>query len=519
MITYLINFTLCSTLLFAVYALLLQNKVMYGFNRFYLLLAIGFSLVVPLVSIEQQVTVVRNMVEAQVEDFTATDIMEADSPTLVQSKPHPNYLMYAGVSIYLVVAACLLLRFAVNLFKLRHLVKTHERLRYDGYNIVLINDSIAPHSFVNCIFVSEADYRTGRIGNDILKHEQAHISQRHTIDILLMELLQAICWFNPVLILYRRAVRLNHEFLADAAVLSNDADVKTYQYLLLNQFSQTHSLAIASSFNYSNTKKRLIMMTMKTSRGASAFAHVTAFVVLTGAFMLFCQKTQAFQQDDVQPVKQKSRLSKETVAKINKFKERFKKFSKYPHTEKGASAELMSEYASLIAKNESKPLKQGERFASVSPEDEVRMEEIFRQMSLEQQEQQKICFRTPFPKLPKRTITQQELQSWKENVNIYGVWIDEKQVKNEELAKYTTSEFSRYSESKLAPNAKNYKYHKYQVDLMTNAAYERYLAVPQPKYIIYYKSRPVVFATPIATVTAPKPLKKTVIKDVEYENI
>ncbi|MDT3403162.1 M56 family metallopeptidase [Mucilaginibacter terrae] len=507
MINYLISFTLCSALLYAVYALLLQNKVIYGFNRFYLLFSICFSLVVPLVTVEQAVPAAQNMIKEQVANFKddMLTVIEGTSPQ-TEVKPKTNYGIYACVCIYILIATCLLVKFAVNMLKLTRLIKANERIAYNKSTLVLINDSIAPHSFLNYIFLNKDDYYSGRISNDILKHEQAHISQRHSIDILWIELLQAISWFNPVLILYRRAIRLNHEFLADAAVLRQKGDVKAYQHLLLHQFSQTNGLAIASSFNYSNTKKRLIMMTMNTSKGASVIARGTAFAVLTGAFMLFCQKTQAFQQVEVQPVKQKSETRKHPEKQENKStKPIHLRFSKYHHTKEGVSEELLNEYAAIASKYKSLPIDRNKLSATIS-DDKARMEKIFRQMSIEQQYAQKIGFMFPSPKIGKKAPTSAQFSSWK-NSKMYGVWINDRHVNNSVLDDYKAADFNLVFVSRLMPNAINYKNYKYQVDLMTVDAYQEYLNKPQPEYLMYYSYRPVTIPSLNPAVTFPKPRK------------
>jgi hypothetical protein len=115
------------------------------------------------------------------------------------------------------------------------------------------------------VFVNAEDYKNGRITKELLLHEFAHITQRHSLDIIFVELLQIMFWFNPLILLYKKAIRLNHEYLADSAVLNADIDLSGYQKLLLNFVFRNNSIYLASSFNYSLTKKRLLMMTKNNS--------------------------------------------------------------------------------------------------------------------------------------------------------------------------------------------------------------------------------------------------------------
>jgi hypothetical protein len=99
-----------------------------------------------------------------------------------------------------------------------------------------------------------------------LLHELAHVKQKHSLDILMVELLQIVFWFIPILSIYRKAIKLNHEFLADTAVLKKHKNIVYYQQLLLATASFNSQHYLASSINYSVTKKRLEMMTKHTKK-------------------------------------------------------------------------------------------------------------------------------------------------------------------------------------------------------------------------------------------------------------
>jgi len=97
-----------------------------------------------------------------------------------------------------------------------------------------MNQPMAPFSFFSTIFVHDMDYEKEQIPQAVLLHELAHTRQKHSFDMIFIELLQILFWFNPLILLYKRAMRLNHEYLADAAVLQAKTDLFAYQNQLLN---------------------------------------------------------------------------------------------------------------------------------------------------------------------------------------------------------------------------------------------------------------------------------------------
>ena len=94
----------------------------------------------------------------------------------------------------------------------------------------------------------------------LIAHESAHVLQKHSLDILLVELIHCLYWFNPLLILYKKAIRLNHEYLADEAVIRQTQIPTVYMHLLINQAGTNSISRFATSFNYGQTHKRLNMM-------------------------------------------------------------------------------------------------------------------------------------------------------------------------------------------------------------------------------------------------------------------
>ena len=100
----------------------------------------------------------------------------------------------------------------------------------------------------------------------VLEHEKVHARQYHTLDIMLLEVLRVFFWFNPVLWLYKSAVRQNLEYLADHFAIESATDKKSYQYLMLKQAVNTQEYTLANSFYNSLIKKRIVMLNQNQSK-------------------------------------------------------------------------------------------------------------------------------------------------------------------------------------------------------------------------------------------------------------
>lgn len=273
---YIIKMILCSGLFFLVYFLFLEKEKMYRFNRFYLLFSFAFSLLIPFITIkfetQSSLQTVGNYILAPTEDFPEVKSFQYVNPT--ENLISLYQLLLLG---YLIITFILLMRFAKNLFKMYLKIKERKFISYQESKLILTEENLTPHSFLNRIFLNKTAFEKGNIEEEILFHELTHIKQHHTIDVLLIELTTVFLWFNPFVFLYRKAIKLNHEFLADQAVVNRFQNLRAYQYLLIDKTSQQKALSITSQFNFLITKKRLIMITRHTSVKTCFFCSYFVF--------------------------------------------------------------------------------------------------------------------------------------------------------------------------------------------------------------------------------------------------
>lgn len=260
MIIYLFKSGLLLAIFYAVYKLLLENEKMFRFNRIYLLGSIVFSLVIPL-----QLFSIASLFPSKIKTIQLDEIMIVANKSILNDVSYNEIITFFLGAIYILIAAILLIRFSINVSSFFLKMKKNSIEFIEDQKLVLIKESILPHSFWNAIFISKEDFANGKIPSELIAHEKAHLQQKHTLDILFVEVLQIVFWFNPMFILFEKAIKLNHEFLADEAVNKQFGEIKNYQNLLLDFASNKQTVALASTINYLITKKRLLMMTKKES--------------------------------------------------------------------------------------------------------------------------------------------------------------------------------------------------------------------------------------------------------------
>lgn len=271
MIVFLIHFVLGLTLSYMIYHFLLRKEKMHQFNRFYLISILVLSVVVPLLNIRLVSDIVSPV---QVLAWNASDSFGVWS--------FSSYLW----TTYFLISGLFLLRFFYNLWTIIRKIRASHRVVVSNRTFVLVEENILPHTFLHFIFVSREEYEKQRIEEELFTHEQTHASEYHTLDVLFVELYQCVFWFNPVLILVKKAIRLNHEFIADEKVIRAHQNIPEYQYLLLDLVGRKPYHGLSSSINYSITKRRFNMMGREPSKWTSGLIKLmVAPVLLLFVFM------------------------------------------------------------------------------------------------------------------------------------------------------------------------------------------------------------------------------------------
>ena len=290
-INYIIRSSLSLALLFLFYIIFLRKDKMHKFNRFYLLTSVIFSFGIPLLTIPSffpstSVTKLVGISNFQ-DSYYQLQILTLQQGSQFNFEKQIPYL-------YFFISLIFLIRFTFNLIRLKISKSSNPSIEYEGHRIVLLNDQVLPYSFLSTIYVNSIEYKEGRIPKELFSHEISHISQLHSLDIIFIELLKVFFWFNPLIYIFKKAIMLNHEYLADEAVTYSENNPKSYINILLNIAFRNNNSYLASSFNYSFTKKRLLMMTKTKFSKTAIFkkiAVIPLFLVL-GLFVINAQDTK-----------------------------------------------------------------------------------------------------------------------------------------------------------------------------------------------------------------------------------
>ncbi|STD59507.1 Regulatory protein BlaR1 [Empedobacter falsenii] len=284
MVAFFIKFILCSGFLYSFYKLFLERESMYKINRFYLLFSLIFSLIAPLYKIDLPITATETNISPELLAF----LMQ--NPELLQQERGINFGDILNV-IYILVGVIFLVRFIYNLYELMFKIKTEEKIEDQEITYILDLDSNQPYSFWKYIFIPKKQLKS--LHQNLIDHEKAHCIQKHSLDILLIEIFQILFWFNPLIYFYKKSIKLNHEFLADEYVLKRNSDLKTYQHQILDCIATQNPSMMASNFNFILTKKRLLMMTKNTSKRKVKILSFASLPFILSAFVLFSQKSFA----------------------------------------------------------------------------------------------------------------------------------------------------------------------------------------------------------------------------------
>lgn len=302
MLAYIIKSSLLLAVLYGGFALLLSRETFHRFNRIALLSVLVTSMVLPLIRLtiqkpqflcyekpeavqaEQQSDSKNDAVQADIQyagknvgianPYTQNGLITNPSEQ-VMGAIHPYFGGDGGGSslggtvggcVYLIGFLASLAIFFVQLFRLIREIRgglhTKDEL---GNTIVIHGGDFAPFSFLHYIIISASDYE--HLRRPILAHEQAHIRLGHTYDLLLLEAVKAVQWFNPFVYLLGRDLKAVHEYEADNAVLSYGIDAKTYQLLLVTKAVGSRLQTVCNNLSHHSLKKRINMMhTHKTNR-------------------------------------------------------------------------------------------------------------------------------------------------------------------------------------------------------------------------------------------------------------
>ena len=260
LILYLIQSGISLILFYGIYWLFLRKDTFHMVNRIYLVVTVVFSLIFPLLQISLPF-----YANSQTTFVVMLDAVTINATSLQSTLSNHFSAFQIIVVIYLTGASIFFIRFLFQLGQLVLMVRKHGISHEEGLNIVFIDRNYSPFSFFNLIFINRKEINKQNI-SEIIAHEQVHIRQQHSLDLILIEIMTIVQWFNPLVWLYRSSIKNIHEYLADEGVLIKGFDAINYQNLLIHQSLGVQVNDMTNNFNHSLIKKRIIMMTKNKSK-------------------------------------------------------------------------------------------------------------------------------------------------------------------------------------------------------------------------------------------------------------
>lgn len=285
LLIYLLKANIALTLFYLAYRFGLRRLTFYVLNRFFLLTGIVCSSVFPLIDVNallQRHQQISNVV-AYVPDLDALQLQPANEFSVWHLLV---YIFWVGV-------AAMAVRFFMQLLSLWRLHRQSQAAVIQQLPVKALQQPVNPFSFFKNIYINPSQHAPMEL-DAILQHEQVHVKQWHTIDVMMAELNNIFYWFNPGAWLMRTAVRENLEFITDRRMLQQGIDRKIYQYNLIKVSGIPYATAIANNFNLSHLKNRIKMMNSKRSAKYNMLRYLVLGCVVAAALLSLNYSRAAF---------------------------------------------------------------------------------------------------------------------------------------------------------------------------------------------------------------------------------
>ena len=287
------NIYLC--IFYLAYCLFLSQDTHYQLNRAYLLFICIVSFILPFLQIGA-LKQVKHAEQAYTSNYAipiqaVSVAVRAPKTTITTAAPViKNLYTFGDVLWYMYVtgAAVLFVMLLIKLYTLYRLTRNKQSVKAGKYRVIYSTGTTAAFSFFNYLFINTQITPD----NIIIRHELVHARQKHSADILFMELLKIISWFNPFVYLLQNSLKTVHEYIADEQTAAYETDALTYSFFLVkNAYGAAGSSVTNSFFNYNLLKKRIIMLNQQRSGN---LARLKYLLIIPICASLLCASTLGF---------------------------------------------------------------------------------------------------------------------------------------------------------------------------------------------------------------------------------
>jgi hypothetical protein len=278
--SYFLQGSLVTAIFLLFYKLFLRRDTFFKWSRWYFVLAAFSSFLLPMLDVSMLFsgTTATPPVIEYLPDLSFTTVTTAPGAWEL----FLSSLLYAGIAV-------MTIRLLMQMAALIALKKNKRISTLHTVKIVELKEQVNPFSFFNEIYVNPQLHSEAEL-EEIIRHEQFHIEQKHTLDILLGEVLTIVFWFNPFAWLLKNELKQNLEFLTDKLVLETGIDAKHYQYNLLKVSGLQNNIAAANHFHFLKLKNRIIMMNKQQTHPYHAIKFLLLVPIVALLLMAFAER-------------------------------------------------------------------------------------------------------------------------------------------------------------------------------------------------------------------------------------
>ena len=269
------------------YRLMLAHETFHRVNRLVLLTTAVASFVLPLCVFTMHKTVMVDYDFSQLGELTVNEPVVSVMPTDNQ----PSVILTTVLPVLFIIGMlATLVHTLISLIRIQLLIHRSEKHPQEDGTVICVtgNTALSPFSWMHYIVMNRSDYEAHDAA--ILAHERGHIRLRHSWDLLFVDLLTALQWFNPAMWMLRSDLRAIHEYEADGEVLSLGINARQYQYLLISKAAGIGGYSLANGISHSTLKNRINMMLHKKSNRTSLL-KLFALVPIVGITLALNART------------------------------------------------------------------------------------------------------------------------------------------------------------------------------------------------------------------------------------
>ncbi len=306
---YSIKSSLSLGIFYITWLLFFRKQTDFRFNRHYLIFTTIFAIFIPLIHLPELFPAGFQNPIGQLSAIQIREILigNAESHAVTGAGLSLATVLW---SIYLLGMIVMTVRFLLSLLQLYRLVSKSETHKENGIAFIFTTGGLPVFSFFHWVFIRKEMFENPH-ATAIINHEKIHIRQKHSLDLLVLEILNIFQWFNPLVYLIKKAVKENHEFIADSGMLVSESSGNSYLNLLFREAGGFEFSPITHNFSYSLLKKRMIMM--KNQKSQKRMPIKLLFTALAIALTLFaCNNSTQPAQKATTPSKRLQAIATKT---------------------------------------------------------------------------------------------------------------------------------------------------------------------------------------------------------------